>query len=234
LSSARDRFHGETGVEVFDTNLEVVPRSDVLIVAVKPQSMRMALDQIRPLVTAEHFVVSIAAGITIAAIVDGLGPSARVVRVMPNTPALVGEGASAYALGDGLRPSDEALVKALLGSVGKAVCVNESLLDAVTGLSGSGPAFVYLVIEALADGGVRAGLPRDVAALLATQTVLGAAKILARRHDDCRFACARTRRSARGPDRCRPRCDKARNRVGGPDGSPGCEPHESSSGLTPY
>jgi pyrroline-5-carboxylate reductase len=178
LPSARGLLEAEAGVTVFDSNLLVVQRSDVLVLAVKPQNMRQVLDQLRPAVTAEHLVISIAAGITIASIVDGLGPSSRVVRVMPNTPALVGEGASAYALGPKVGPDDEAVVKAFLDCVGHAVCVAESQLDAVTGLSGSGPAFVYLMIEALSDGGVRVGLPRDVATLLAAQTVLGAAKMV--------------------------------------------------------
>jgi pyrroline-5-carboxylate reductase len=132
----------------------------------------------RPMVTADHLVVSVAAGVTIASIVERLGPAARVVRVMPNTPALIGQGASAYALGPGVGPEDDAVVGAFLTSVGVAVRVAESALDAVTGLSGSGPAFVYLMIEALSDGGVRAGLPRDVATLLAAQTVAGAAQMV--------------------------------------------------------
>jgi pyrroline-5-carboxylate reductase len=178
LPEARNRFHLETGAAVFDSNFEVVRGTDVLVLAVKPQSMRAVMSQLRPAVTTEHLVVSIAAGVTIASLVEGLGSNVSVVRVMPNTPALVGEGASAYALGAAVRSDDEAVVQSFLGSVGHAVRVPESLLDAVTGLSGSGPAFVYLVIEALSDGGVRAGLPRDVATLLATQTVLGAAKMV--------------------------------------------------------
>jgi pyrroline-5-carboxylate reductase len=178
LESARSRLGAETGVTVFDSNFPVVQHSDVVVLAVKPQSMREVLVELRPVVTPDHLVISIAAGITIASIVQGLGPGARVVRVMPNTPALIGEGASAYALGPGVRPEDKGVVKALLDSVGQTVDVPESLLDAVTGLSGSGPAFVYLMIEALSDGGVRVGLPRDVATLLAAQTVLGAAKMV--------------------------------------------------------
>jgi pyrroline-5-carboxylate reductase len=178
LANARNLLESETGITVFDSSPPVVERSQVLILAVKPQSMRQVLEQLRPLLTAEHLVVSIAAGITIAAIVDGLGSNVRVIRVMPNTPALVGQGASAFALGPGCQPEDEAVVRTFLNSVGHAVCLSESLLDAVTGLSGSGPAFVYVMIEALSDGGVRVGLPRDVATLLAAQTVLGAAKMV--------------------------------------------------------
>jgi pyrroline-5-carboxylate reductase len=178
LPAARALLATETRVTVFESNLDVAKSSDVLVLAVKPQNMRQVLDELRPAVTADHLVISIAAGITIDSIVQGLGPSSRVVRVMPNTPALVGEGASAYALGPNVGSDDQAVVKAFLDCVGHAVCVGESQLDAVTGLSGSGPAFVYLMIEALSDGGVRAGLPRDVATLLAAQTVLGAAKMV--------------------------------------------------------
>jgi pyrroline-5-carboxylate reductase len=178
LPAARTALQSETGVAVFDSNIPVAQRSDALVLAVKPQSMREVLGQLRPVVTPEHLVVSIAAGITIASIDEGLGSNGRIVRVMPNTPALVGEGASAYAMGPRVCPEDEAVVQAFLGAVGRAVRVPESLLDAVTGLSGSGPAFVFLMIEALSDGGVRVGLPRDVATLLAAQTVLGAAKMV--------------------------------------------------------
>ncbi len=178
LAAARIALGAETGIAVFESNHDVVKQSEVLVLAVKPQSMSQVLAELRPVVTSEHLVVSIAAGITIASITHGLFPDSRVVRVMPNTPALVGEGVSAFALGRAVRPEDGALVERFLGSVGKTVCVAESLLDAVTGLSGSGPAFVYLMIEALSDGGVRAGLPREVASLLAAQTVLGAAKMV--------------------------------------------------------
>ncbi len=178
LPAARSRLNEETGISVFESNHEVASRSDVLVLAVKPQSMSAVLKELRPAVTPEHLVVSIAAGTTIATISRGLGSEVRVVRVMPNNPALVGEGASAFALGALAQPEDEATVQAFLDSVGVSVCVPESSLDAVTGLSGSGPAFVYLVIEALSDGGVQSGLPRDVATLLAAQTVLGAASMV--------------------------------------------------------
>jgi pyrroline-5-carboxylate reductase len=178
LESARKHLAAETGVTLFGENQPVVDQSDILVLAVKPQSMAQVLGEIRPLVGSRHLIVSIAAGISIARLVEGLGAERRIVRVMPNTPALLGEGASAYALGPSVSVDDESLVRAFLGSVGRSVLVPENLLDAVTGLSGSGPAFVYVMIEALSDGGVRMGLPRDIATMLAAQTVLGAARMV--------------------------------------------------------
>jgi pyrroline-5-carboxylate reductase len=176
--SARAALRAATGVAAVDDNLQVVGRSDVVVLAVKPQSMPWVLEEIRHAVTAEHLVISIAAGVSLATIAAGLGADRRLVRVMPNTPALVGEGASGYCLGPHARPADEDVVRSCFNAVGRAFRVPEPLLDAVTGLSGSGPAFVYVMIEALSDGGVRVGLPRDVATVLAAQTLLGAAKMV--------------------------------------------------------
>jgi len=178
VASIRNSLGQETGITVFDSNADVVGNAEVLVLAVKPQSMRQVLDEIRPLLSETQLVISIAAGITIDSLADGLGLGRRLIRVMPNTPALVGEGASAYALGPGTTSRDESIVRSFLNAVGRTVAVPESLLDAVTGLSGSGPAFVYLMIEALSDGGVRVGLPRDIATTLAAQTLLGAAKMV--------------------------------------------------------
>ena len=178
VASTRDELARETGITASSSNLAVVDQSDVLVLAVKPQSMSQVLRELASVVTADHLVVSIAAGVSIATINDALGAGRRVIRVMPNTPALLGEGASAYALGPDATDEDAAVVQAFLDSVGRAVRVPESQLDAVTGLSGSGPAFVYMIIEALSDGGVRAGLPRDVATTLAAQTVLGSARMV--------------------------------------------------------
>jgi pyrroline-5-carboxylate reductase len=127
--------------------------------------------------TSDRLLVSIAAGLSLASLTVGF-QTQRVVRVMPNTPCLVGRGASGYALGPGASPADGELVGDLLRAVGLAVAVDERLLDAVTGLSGSGPAFVYTLIESLSDGGVRMGLPRTVATSLAAQTVAGAAEMV--------------------------------------------------------
>jgi pyrroline-5-carboxylate reductase len=178
LESARAAMATATGVSVTDSNARVAHKSDVLILAVKPQSMPYVLLHLRPVVTPAHLIISIAAGVSLKTLAAGLGEDRRLVRVMPNTPALVGEGAAAYCLGPNAIPQDEAVVKACLSSVGRAFVVPESLLDAVTGLSGSGPAFVAVIIEALADGGVRVGLSRDVATALAAQTVLGSARLL--------------------------------------------------------
>lgn len=176
--ASRAALAKETGVEVTDSNRAVAERSDVLVLAVKPQSMSRVFEQIRQVVRPEQLVISIAAGVSMATLASGLGSVRRLVRVMPNTPSLLGAGASGYCLGPHATADDEEIVRSCLVSVGMAYRVPESLLDAVTGLSGSGPAFVYVIIEALSDGGVRVGLPREVATALAAQTVMGAARMV--------------------------------------------------------
>jgi pyrroline-5-carboxylate reductase len=136
------------------------------------------LSDLRSAVTPQKLIVSIAAGITLTSLSDGLSSTTRLIRVMPNTPCLVGSGASAFTRGGAASEQDGELVNSLLSTVGLAFEVPEKLLDAVTGLSGSGPAYVYQIIEALSDGGVRVGLPRDVATKLAAQTVMGAAQMV--------------------------------------------------------
>jgi pyrroline-5-carboxylate reductase len=175
---ARTAFAKETGSQTAAANLDVVQFASVLILAVKPDQAGGVLSAVRDQFTDRHLLVSIAAGVPLAKLEAALGSGARLVRVMPNTPALVGCSASAYALGKSAQPADADLVQKLLSAVGTAFQVKEPLLDAVTGLSGSGPAYIYLVIEALSDGGVAAGLPRDVATKLAAQTVLGGARMV--------------------------------------------------------
>jgi pyrroline-5-carboxylate reductase len=177
LPQARQAFAAETGCLATADNREVAAASEVLVLAVKPQSMPALLEEIRSS-TKDRLVISIAAGIPLRQLAAALDPSCRLVRVMPNTPCLIGASASGYSPGANAAAEDIALVDRLLGAVGVAFRLPEHLLDAVTGLSGSGPAFVYLMIEALSDGGVRMGLPRDVATALAAQTVLGAAKMV--------------------------------------------------------
>jgi pyrroline-5-carboxylate reductase len=177
VPEARNAFTAATGCAAGADNRGVAAACDLLVLAVKPQVLPALLAEVRGELRSP-LVVSIAAGITLRQLAEGLSPGCRVVRVMPNTPCLVGASASGYSPGAAATEEDVAVVDRLLGAVGRAFRLPEHLLDAVTGLSGSGPAFVYLVIEALADGGVRVGLPREVATVLAAQTVLGAARMV--------------------------------------------------------
>ena len=176
-AGARQQLLSQTqGSKGAKTNRELVEQSDIVVLAIKPQQLIAATTDLASVANGK-LVISILAGVRLAKLAAAL-PSARLVRVMPNTPALISQGASAYALGPNASTADGELVGALLSAVGRAFRVDESLLDAVTGLSGSGPAFVYVAIEALADGGVRVGLPRDIALALAAQTVKGAAEMV--------------------------------------------------------
>jgi pyrroline-5-carboxylate reductase len=178
LAAARSSFTSQTGAKATASNLEVVQFARVLVLAVKPGCAAELLEEVRPVITPGHLLISIVAGIPIARLEAALGQGARVIRVMPNSPALIGASASAYALGKAAMTADAALAQQIFSAVGVAFQLKESLLDAVTGLSGSGPAYVYLMIEALSDGGVAGGLPRDVATKLAAQTLLGSAKMV--------------------------------------------------------
>ncbi len=176
--TTRETFARTSGGRGIASNLEVVHGADVLVLAVKPAHVAEVLAEISSEVRPRHLLISVAAGVPLSTMIASLGSHTRLARVMPNTPALVGAGASAYALGGGATADDGRLVARMLETVGIAVELPENLLDAVTGLSGSGPAYVYQVIEALSDGGVLVGLPRDVATRLAAQTVLGAAQMV--------------------------------------------------------
>ncbi len=178
VPEARERFAKATGGRTTAKNGELIGQSDVIFLAVKPQQLGRVLAELQGEISPEQLVVSIVAGARLARLAERLGPQVRLVRVMPNTPCLVGQGACAYCLGERATAEDGQLVGQLLQAVGIAFAVEEKLLDAVTGLSGSGPAFVYLVIEALSDGGVRMGLPRSIATALAAQTVLGAGQMV--------------------------------------------------------
>jgi pyrroline-5-carboxylate reductase len=166
------------GIQLAPDNLEVVRQADVVIMAVKPQIMAVVLREIASVMTKRKLMISIAAGVSTARIRAMLGRDVRLIRVMPNTPALVLEGVTAIAKAEGLEPDDLDIAGEIFSAVGRVVVLDEELLDAVTGLSGSGPAYVAVVIESLADGGVKMGLDRITAMTLATQTVLGAAKLL--------------------------------------------------------
>ena len=167
-------------IDVVRDNRELVRQSQTVILAVKPQTMAAVLDEIRPEVNPRKLFISIAAGFPLRRLEAGLGGQARVVRVMPNTPVLVGRGISVAVAGSKATPADLKQTLKLFKAVGEAVSITgEDLLDAVTALSGSGPAFVYLFAESLIEGGVRGGLPQNLAAQLAHATIGGAAAMLA-------------------------------------------------------
>jgi pyrroline-5-carboxylate reductase len=179
VDAARDKFAAELpGVKLVADNAAVLAAAETIVLAVKPQMMNEVLTEIRPHVTPAHLLVSIAAGVTLKRLANGLAPGTRLIRVMPNTPCLIGLGASCFSRGGAATAEDAALVEQLLASVGRVYEVEEALLDAVTGLSGSGPAFVYTAMEALAAGGAAMGLPPALALELAAQTTAGAAAMV--------------------------------------------------------
>ena len=165
------------GAAVTADNREAVRGADVVLLAVKPQNMAEVLAGLSGAVSPAALVISIAAGIATAFIEGGLGGKIRVVRVMPNMPALIGEGAAALAPGAHATEADLALARHIFAAVGITVDVREELMDAVTGLSGSGPGYAFLIIEAFTEAGVRTGLPRETALRLISQSLLGAAKL---------------------------------------------------------
>ena len=171
------------GVSCTGDNAAVVLGSDIIILAVKPQIADKVLNEIGNAETSGKLFISIMAGVKTTAIEEAFPGKVRVVRVMPNTPALALEASSAIAPGAYATTEDVSLARTIFGLVGKAWLVEEKLLDAVTGLSGSGPAYVLTFIEALSDAGVKNGLPRDIATGLAAQTVFGTAKLLMQTHE---------------------------------------------------
>ncbi|MGB8170862.1 MAG: pyrroline-5-carboxylate reductase [Chthoniobacteraceae bacterium] len=176
IHAVAQKLASDVGVEA-KTNDKLVAFADALVLCVKPNDALAALVSIGES-AANKLVISIVAGLPIAKLQEAAGPAVRIIRVMPNTPALIQRGASAYSLGSTATKADADFAAHVLGAVGLAVCVKEELLDVVTGLSGSGPAYIYLVIEALSDAGVLMGLPRDLSLQLAAQTVVGSAEMV--------------------------------------------------------
>jgi pyrroline-5-carboxylate reductase len=166
------------GIMIRKNNSEAAREAEIIVLSVKPQIIERVLGEIATAIDEKKLVISIAAGIASAKIEKAFKDGSRVVRVMPNTPALVLAGAAALAGGKNATSEDLTLAQRIFNSVGKAVIVEEKLMDAVTGLSGSGPAYVFMIIDALSDAGVKAGLPRALALELAAQTVYGAAKMV--------------------------------------------------------
>jgi len=165
----------DMGVNIVKNNTELLSLTNVIIIAVKPQIIRLILSELKDGVGQNNLIISIAAGITINNLEEGLPDFARVVRVMPNTPAMVMEAMSVISKGKNVTEDDLNVVRKIMGAIGKEIVLPEKMMDAVTALSGSGPAYVYSFIDALISAGVREGLSRDVATELALQTVLGSA-----------------------------------------------------------
>ncbi len=167
------------GVQVSTSNTEVATQTDIVILAIKPQIMVPVLQEIKECLDLSKIVISIAAGVPLAAIEACLNKDLRLIRVMPNVAVAVREGAAAIAAGEHTKKEDIDLAMAIFNSVGKCIFLKENnLMDAITGLSGSGPAYIFMIVDALADAGVKVGLARQDALLLASQTIYGAAKLL--------------------------------------------------------
>ncbi len=175
---ALNELQKKWGVRTTTDNKKAVAGADIVILAVKPQMAKKVMEELAGSLTKNQLVISVMAGITTAAISKALRVDGPVVRAMPNTPCLVDAGATAIAAGARAGERELKLAEAMFGAVGLVVTLPETALDAVTGLSGSGPVYIYMVIEAMIDGGVKMGIPRAVAAKLAAQTVFGAAKLV--------------------------------------------------------
>ncbi|MEE9165171.1 MAG: pyrroline-5-carboxylate reductase [Nitrospinota bacterium] len=179
--------HNNYNIHTSSDNIDAAQKADIIILSVKPQIILKVLDQISETVDSSKLIISIAAGISLDLIQKALSKEGaktfRLIRAMPNTPALVQTGATALTKGAHASENDLKAAFEIFSAVGKAVEINEDLMDAVTGLSGSGPAYVFLIIDALADAGVKVGLPKDISMTLSVQTVLGAAKLASESED---------------------------------------------------
>lgn len=178
-TNRNQQVFAETGVKFVESNTELVKSCKFVVLAIKPQVYNIVLDEIKDVITEDHVIISIAPGITTEDVAARLGGNVKVSRAMPNTPALVNEGMAGLCFGEKAMSDDEkATVVAFFESFGKCEVIDEKLMNAVVCASGSSPAYVYMFIEALADGAVKYGIPRDKAYSFAAQTVLGAAKMV--------------------------------------------------------
>lgn len=168
----------ELGIDIVTDNKQLLEFSDVIVLCVKPYAIEGVLKELKDFVNEEKLIVSIAAGVNTQSIEDIIGKKTPVIRVMPNTPSLIKEGMAAICRGQYASRGDCDFIMRLFSATGRCIEVEEKLINAVTGISGSGPAFMYLIIDALADGGVKMGLKKDVAVELAAQTAIGAAKMV--------------------------------------------------------
>lgn len=179
VADRRDYLATQYQVEVTDSNLDVVAKSDVIVLAIKPQMVETVVPGFATAYDDSKLLLSILAGTSTATLETHLGGLAKVVRVMPNTPALIGQGAAAICAGSHASENDLAVAHELFSAVGAVVRVNEEQMDAVTAVSGSGPAYIFTVIEAMTEGGVLEGLDRETSLQLAIQTVIGSARLVA-------------------------------------------------------
>lgn len=168
----------DLGIKVSTDNLSAVRSADVVLIAVKPQMVGQVMEQVAPVTTAKQLLISVAASVPTSYMEQRLPTNVRIIRAMPNTPSMVGVGMTALCKGQFATQSDVDLALSLFNTIGRTVVVDEKHMDAITGLSASGPAFIYIILESLAEGGVKVGLPRDLATMLAAQTALGAAKMV--------------------------------------------------------
>jgi pyrroline-5-carboxylate reductase len=176
-SRAHELGH-KLGIKVTTDNLDAVDGADIIFVCVKPQVVQELMEQISDKISAEQLVISVAASVHTSQIEAALGAGAAVIRAMPNTPCVLGQGMTALCKGQYAKPEHVEVATSLFNAVGRTVVVDEKHMDAVTGLSASGPAYIYIILESLAEAGVKVGLPRDIATLLAAQTTLGAATVV--------------------------------------------------------
>ncbi|MGZ3508642.1 MAG: pyrroline-5-carboxylate reductase [Vulcanimicrobiaceae bacterium] len=182
LGTRRRREGMPSFVEPCEDNRELVRRARVVLLCVKPQQLPAIADEVRPELTPDHLLISTSAGVTLAHLARHTGSSVKIARAMPNIPCQVREGITALSFSNAWSDEQRESVVTLFEAIGKTVIVDEQLFDAVTALSGCGPAYVYVIIEALSDAGVKQGLPRDVARLLAAQTLLGSARLVLTSH----------------------------------------------------
>ncbi len=174
LSQMKDKWN----INITTDKSFLIKSADIIILAVKPKDVRDVLKEIKDYITDSHLIITVAAGVSTDLIRGILGDNVKLVRAMPNTSCIVKESASALALGRGVGKQHEDIAREIFASIGKVIFVEEKALDAVTGLSGTGPAYIYYVIEAMEEAGIQIGLSKEVSRLLAEQTVLGAAKTL--------------------------------------------------------
>jgi len=173
-----DALASKFGVEVTTDNRAAVKNADIILLCIKPQVLGEVVREIEPVLREGQLIISIAASVPTAYIEQRIPAKIPVVRAMPNTPSRVGAGMTAFCCGSSVKPSDIDIVHRLFDTVGETIRVDEKHMDAVTGLSASGPAYIFMILESLAEGGVKVGLPRDIAMKLAGQTVLGSAKMM--------------------------------------------------------